>query len=203
MRILGFVVLGLGSGVAATGHGVAIGWVQDLVNYPGLYLFALAVIAVSAPTAAEAGLRSATFFTALCLAYYGWMTFALGFAGVGRYFYAWTALAVTAVPVIAVTVSWASRRRGILPGLVMGLAAAIPLADGPLRQLWLGYGRNVLPAGFQLHPVQAALDVVMAVVIAGVMPRDRHTRLYALLLAVPMCWVATSVIGAARGSLGV
>lgn len=113
------------------------------------------------------------------------------------------ALAVTAVPVIAFAVNWASRRRGILPGLVMGLAAAIPLADGPLRQLWLGYGRNVLPAGFQLHPIQAALDVVMAVVIAGVLPRDRRTRFYALLLTVPMYWVATSMIDAVRASLGV
>lgn len=91
-RILGFVVLGVGSGVVGTGHGVGIGWVQDLVNDPGLYLFALALIASSAPTAAEAGLRSATFFTALCLAYYAWMTFALEFAGVGRYLYAWTHL---------------------------------------------------------------------------------------------------------------
>ena len=79
-------------------------------------------------------------------------------------------------------------------------AAALAVADGSLRQLWLA-GTGALPEGFPLHPVQAVAGVVVALVVAGVLPAHGRTRAVALVLLAPAAVVATAGLEVLGGLL--
>ncbi|CAN5402077.1 hypothetical protein BH23ACT9_BH23ACT9_13580 [soil metagenome] len=175
-------------------------WVSDLADRPGLWVLALALIGARAPRRSEAAGWSATAFTAMCAAYYTWSAAVLGF-GVGRYPLAWIGLALTVVPVLAVAVNWAVGRSGWLPGLVLAAVAGLALSDGSLQQLWL-QARGHLPPGFPLHPVQAALNVLIAGVILVLLPRHLRTRTWGLALVVPATLLVTFLVDRAQGLIG-
>ena len=52
------------------------------------------------------------------------------------------------------------------------------------------------------HPVQAVADVVVAVVLVVVLPRDGRTRLWAVALTAPLTWVAAQLLDVLRAVLG-
>lgn len=184
--------LGIVCGIAAkAADGSEARWVNDLANSPTAWVLALALIGRFAFTPVDAALRSAAFFTATCLAYYGWSAYVFGFGG-GPYLYLWVGLALTVVPILAIGVRWACLRRGALPGLVMGTVAALTMADGAVWQLWLYY-EGLLSDDFPLHTVQAAVDLVVLFVIAGLLPRYGRTRLWAFLTVLPMVVVTGMV----------
>ena len=89
---------------------------------------AVALIGWSAPGPGAAALRSAAFFAAMTVGYYGWAALVLGFGWSPRLPVAWLVLSATAVPAVGVGVHWATRRSGALPGALLALAAGIPLA---------------------------------------------------------------------------
>lgn len=198
LRIVCLVVLGGASGVVAKlGDESGIRWWSDLGTYPGLWAFIVVVIGRFARAMWVAAVGAMAFFVSMTIGYYAWSSLMMDIDG-GRYVYVWMAAAITVVPVLAAAVRWASERRGVAPGLVFATGAGAVVADGTIRQLWLRYVEGTLPLEFPLHPVQAAVNVVCAVVIVTVLPRQRHTRLWAAILFIPMALVARWVIG--RGS---
>jgi hypothetical protein len=186
--------LGAVAGLAAkVADDAGPGWLADLGSYPAAWVLAVALLGWRAPSTRLAALGSALFFAVMSVAYYGWAVLVLGFGlrANAVLLVAWWVLSVTAVPLFAVGVRWAAAHRGVVPGALLAGAAALAVADGTLRQLWLA-GTGALPAGFPLHPVQAVAGVVVAVVVAGVLPRHGRTRAVALVLLAPAALVATA-----------
>jgi hypothetical protein len=79
----------------------------------------------------------------------------------------------------ALAVSWAARRSGVLPGALLG--GAQPYLVG--------------------RPVQAAVVVVVALVLVLGLPTHARTRLWALVLSVPITLGPVAVRPAAAGPL--
>jgi hypothetical protein len=74
----------------------------------------------------------------------------------------------------------------------MAMAGGIALAGGSLQRLV-----HVLAGGLPAtagRPVQAAVDVLVAVVLAVVLPRHRATRVWALVLTVPLTGLAAVLL---------
>jgi hypothetical protein len=93
---------------------------------------------------------------------------------------------VTAVPATALAVWWAARRSGVLPGALLGGAAAIVLAGGAVWervQTWTGAQPSLVG-----HPVQAVVDVVIALVLVLGLPTHARTPLWAVALTLPITW---------------
>jgi hypothetical protein len=165
-----------------------IPWAGDLGSYPAAWVLVVALLGWSAPTWLTAVLRAAVFFAAMTVAYYAWAAEVLDFGWNVRLLATWLVLSGTAVPATAVAVWWASRRAGVLPGALLALAAGMDLAGGVLqRQYWIWTGAQ---PNLVAQPVQAVVDVGVALVLVLVLPRNRRTRLWALALLVPMTWLA-------------
>ena len=152
-------------------------WAGDLGSYPAAWVLAVAVIGWTAPGLRQAAVRSAVFFAAMSVAYYTWAAVVLGFGWNARLLLAWVLLSATAVPAVAVAVQAATRRSGPLPGALLAAAAGITLGGGAVAHA----------AG---HPVQAVVDVGVAGVLTLLLPLSGRTRLAAVLLTLPLTWVA-------------
>ena len=183
--------LGLLAGVAAKAADASgVAWLADLGSYPAAWVLAVALVARSAPSTGRAAVGSAVFFAVMSVGYYG---FAVGVLGFGLrvtlvLLGAWVALSVTAVPAFAAVVRESCVRRGVLPGVLLAGAAALALAD---RTLW---HLVVRPEGVPLHPVQGVVSAVVALVVAGLLPRHHRTRVVALALLVPAAVLATAAV---------
>ncbi|MBB3676343.1 hypothetical protein FHX36_002078 [Modestobacter versicolor] len=181
---------GLLAGVAAkAADGSGPRWAADAGHYPAAWVLAVALIGWSAPSLAAAAARAAAFFAAMTVAYYGWAAEVLDAGWEVRLLVAWLVLSATAVPATAAAAHWATRRTGPLPAALLAAAAGITLGGGVL-----GDAAD--------HPVQAVLDVVVAGVLVVVLPRDGRTRLVAVLLTVPLSWVAARLLGVLSVLLG-
>jgi len=164
-------------------------WAADLGSYPAAWVLAVAVIGWAAPALPAAAVRAGVLFTAMTVAYYAWAALVLDFGWDVRLLVAWLVLSATAVPLTAAAVSRATRRAGWLPGAVLAMAAGTTLGAGALAD-----------AGD--HPVQAAADVVVAVLLVAVLPRHARTRLWAVVLTVPLTWLAAQLLDVLRAVLG-
>lgn len=199
LRLAGVAALGAASGVLAkVADESGIGWLSDLGSYPGAWVVVVALFGFLAPTPMAAGLRSALFFVAMCLAYYGWSILALGFPFASELFF-WLAIAVSAVPAIAASAWWATRHRGFRAGVVLAAIAGLALSSGRAHQFWL-YANGLVPEHV-LRPVQALLEISMALVIALVLPRYGVTRGWAAAALVPMVWIAPRLVELAERAL--
>ncbi len=156
----------------------------------------MVVIGWTAPTLTAAALRAGLFFVGLSLAYYAFSTFVLGYPG-GALVQRWAILAVTAVPLVAAATWWASRHRGPLPAVVLGLVAAIALIDGNVLPFWYAVIGDPLPAEFPYRPIQAVVEIGTASVIAGLVPRNWATRAMALVVVVPALWLVPELVSIA------
>ncbi|GAA4739918.1 hypothetical protein GCM10023328_21250 [Modestobacter marinus] len=181
---------GVLAGVAAkAGDESGWGWAADLGSYPAAWVLAVALIGWAAPAPRAAALRAGVFFAAMTVAYYGWAALVLDFGWSVRLLVAWLVLSATAVPATAVAAHVATRRSGWLPGALLATAAGITLGGGALTDA----------AG---HPVQAAADVVVVLVLVVVLARDLRTRLWAAALTLPLTAVAAALLGLLRDLLG-
>jgi hypothetical protein len=133
----------------------------------------------------------------MSVAYYAWAALVLGF-GWTWLLGAWLALAATAVPLAAAAAQWATRRPGLLAGAVMAAGAGIVLAGGPAVGLWY----RITGDGAGPHLVQGVADVLIALALALVLPRHGSTRGWALVLALPLAWVAGRGLDVLYGVLG-
>jgi hypothetical protein len=187
----GFALLGAVAGVAAKlGDESGWQWAGDLGTYPAAWVLVVALIGRSAPGAGAAAARAAVFFAAMTAAYYGWAVYVLGFGYDPGLILAWLFLAVTAVAVFAAVVRWATRRPGPVAGALLALAAGTALAHSAVWGYYLTWTGSPVPR----HPVQAVVEVGVALVVTLVLPRFHSTRLWALALLLPMAWVATRAL---------
>ncbi|MCZ2824168.1 MULTISPECIES: DUF6518 family protein [unclassified Modestobacter] len=184
------LLAGLLTGAAAkAGDESGWRWAADLGSYPAAWVLVVALIGWSAPSPAAAALRSGVFFAAMTVAYYAWAALVLDFGWSVRLLVAWLVLSATAVPATAVAAHVATRGSGWLPGALLAMAAGITLGGGALAD-----------AGD--HPVQAVVDVVVALVLVVVLARDLRTRLWAAALTLPLTGVAAVLLGLLRDLLG-
>lgn len=183
--------LGLVAGVAAkVADASGVSWLADLGSYPAAWVLAVALVARTAPSTRSAATGSAVFFAVMSTGYYGWAVGVLGFGLRANLVLlaAWGVLSVTAVPAFAAVVREACVRRGVLPGALLAGAASLALAD---RTSWL---LVVRPEGVPLHPVQGVVAAVVALVVAGVLPRHHRTRVVALALLVPAAVLTAAAV---------
>lgn len=176
------------AGVAAkAADASACRWAEDLGHYPAAWLLALAAMARLSPTAASAAARSAVFFAVMTAAYYGWADLVQGAGpGVWGLALAWWALSATAVPAYAVLVRAAAvdARAAPVAGAALALAGGLALAEGRTPD----------------RPVQLVASVVVALVIAGVLPAQPRTRAWALVLLAPGALLASAALAAVRSA---
>jgi hypothetical protein len=89
-----------------------------------------------------------------------------------------------------------------VPGAAVASVAGLALLTG--GAVWrlglaaLGY----VPAGFGFRPVQAAVDVVVALIITRVLPRQASTRAWALALLLPAGLVVRLLVDLVSARLG-
>ena len=180
----GFALLGVVAGIAAKAADESSwAWAADLGTYPAAWVLAVALIGRQAPTPGAAAVRSAVFFAAMSVAYYAWAALVLGF-GWSWLLGAWLVLSATAVPAAGVAAQWATRRPGVLAGALMAAAGGIVIA---------GHGDRV---------VQLVADAVVALALTVVLPRHASTRLWAVVLTLPLAWLAARGLDALYGVLG-
>ena len=199
--VAGQALLGALAGTAAKAADESgIGWAAQLGSDPAAWVLAVALIGWSAPGPGAAGLRSTAFFAAMTVGYYGWAALVLDFGWSPRLLVAWLVLSATAVPAVGVGVQWATRRSGALPGALLALAAGTPLAGGAVVRLWWAW-TGVLPDA-AARPVQAAVDVGVALLLVLLLPGRPATRLWALALVLPMAWLAARLLDVLHSVLG-
>ena len=181
---------GLAAGIAAKAADFSgWRWANDLGHYPAAWVLVVALIGWRAPSLRAAALRSAAFFAAMSVGYYAWAALVLDRGWELRLLLAWLVLSATAVPVTAAAGHLATRRTGWLPGAMLAMAAGIVLGGGVLAD----------PGA---HPVQAVVDVVVAVGLVAVLSRDGRTRLWAVGLTAPLTWLAAQLLDVLRAGLG-
>jgi hypothetical protein len=197
VAVLALAALGVLAGVAAKAADESgIGWAADLGTFPAAWVLAVATIGRFAPSWPAAAVRAAAFFAAMTAAYYGWAVWVLGFGYEPDLILTWLALSATAVAAVAGVSWWATRRPGMLPGLLLALIAGTALAGGALRNVYLWWSDE----SRLLHPVEAAVEVAVALAITLALPRHAATRLWAVLLVVPMWWMAGELLDRLYGA---
>jgi hypothetical protein len=181
-------VLGVLAGIAAkAADETHWDWAADLGSFPAAWVLTVALLGRFAPSWRAAALRSAVFFAAMSIAYYAWAAEVLDCGWNGRLLGEWLVVSLTAVPATALAAWWASRRAGVLPGALLAVLAAIALGGGVVRQqlgIWTGSQPYLMA-----QPVQAAVDIVVALVLVLVLPQHRRTRLWAVAFTVPAVWL--------------
>jgi hypothetical protein len=195
--VLVLAAAGVLAGVAAKAADESgVGWAADLGTFPAAWVLAVAAIGRFAPTWRAAAVRASVFFAAMTAAYYGWAVRVLGFGYDPGLVLTWLVLSATAVAAVA-AVSWeATRRRGPLPGALLALVAGTALAGGALRNLSLWWSG----ASLLLHPVEAGVEVAVALAVTLAVPRHAATRLWAVVLVVPMWWLAGELLDRLYGA---
>ena len=177
---------GLAAGIAAkAADGSTWRWAEELGHYPAAWVLVVALTGWRAPSLRAAGVRAGVFFAAMTVAYYAWAALVLDRGWELRLLAAWLVLSATAVPLTAAAVRWATGRTGPVPGALLAMAAAITLGGGVL-----------LDAAD--HPVQAVVDVAVALVIVVVLPRAARTRLWAAALTLPLAVLAAQLLDVLR-----
>ena len=163
------------------------GWAADLGSFPAAWVLTVALLGRFAPSWRAAALRSAVFFAAMSIAYYAWAAEVLDFGWNRQLLGEWLVMSLTAVPATALAAWWASRRAGVLPGALLAGLAAIAFGGGVVRQqlgIWTGSQPYLMA-----QPVQAAVDIVVALVLVLALPQHWRTRLWAMALTVPVVWL--------------
>ena len=102
VRLVLAALAGLVAGIAAkAGDESGWRWAHDVGSYPAAWVVVVALIGWRAPSLREAAVRSAVFFAAMTVAYYGWAALVLHFGWDVRLLVAWLVLSATAVPATA------------------------------------------------------------------------------------------------------
>ncbi|TVR70135.1 MAG: hypothetical protein EA415_13260 [Sphaerobacteraceae bacterium] len=190
----GLSILAILSGASAKAADESgLNWASGLGDHPAMWVLALALIGWLAPSPGRAAIRAVIYFVVMCLAYYAWAAFVLNFP-VAYDIWFWIGLAATAVPLFAAVLRWTRDQHGILPGFILATVAALAVIDGVVWQLWWAWVENGAPDGFPLRPFQAVVNIAVALTIAGVFPRDHRTRVWALLLLIPIAILLSRVL---------
>lgn len=169
-----------------------VDWLNDLGTYPAIWMLIVVAISSWSRTPLLAAAHTATFFVVMVGSYYLYAHQVLGF-GTVREEMIWSIAAITIAPLTAAALTWASRHNHPASSLIPALIAGIVLASGPLSQ-YLSHLQHVLPEQTGLHPVQAILDLAVAITTIAVIPQYPATRLLAAGLTIPSTWLAPQLI---------
>ena len=137
---------------------------SDFGNYFGLWIFLITIIAAWSPTWQQAILHAVTFLIAMITSYY-LSTLLLSGYFLSHLFRAWIAVTFVFAPPFAL-LTWYGRKKGWLAAL----AAAMPIG----LLLYEAYSLRFLP---QLHGFQITFDIVAALILLVILPRDPNQRL--------------------------
>jgi hypothetical protein len=85
---------------------------------------------------------------------------------------------------------WSTRQPGPLGGGLLALAAGTAPRHGAAP----GAGPLLTGGGTAVHLVQAVVEVVVALVVVLAFPLRRSTRVWAVVLVLPMWWLAQQVV---------
>lgn len=169
----------------------ALGVLGQVLTGVAMWLLAAALVARLAPSPCAAAARTAVFFAAMCVGYFGYAALVLGFPNPGRYALAWLILSVTVMPALAAAYQWASRGSGVGHGLVAAFVAATAVGYGETRRAWL-LRDTVADADLW---VRAAVEILVCLVVALVLPRHHRTRVVAAIALLPV----TLLVGVLAG----
>ena len=181
--VAGWAVTGAAVGVLAKLGDLAGSWWGDAGTYPAVWVIPIAILARTSRGPGQAALRAAVFFVPMTVAYYAWAQVILGF-GYTRDLVVWLVLAAAVVPPFAAVVRWGREGCDALAAGTAALLAALSFSGGALHRVWLA-ATGSLPSD-ATRPVQAALEVVVAVGVVLWLPRTRRARTWAALALVPV-----------------
>jgi hypothetical protein len=137
---------------------------SDFGNYFGLWIFIITMVAAWSPTWQRAVLHSVTFLIAMVTTYYLSTLLLSGYFLV-HLLRAWVAVTIVFASPFA-AFAWYGRKTG----WYAALAAAMPIG----LLLYEAYSLSHVP---QLHGVQLVFDILAALVLLLVLPRDQNQRL--------------------------
>lgn len=170
-----------------------VGWLSDLGTFFAFWVLVLVLIAWRADSVLSAALRGVLFFLGLTVGYYAFSVLILGFPG-GQLARRWATLAITAVPLLAAGVRWASRESGWVAAGVVAVVAALAMFDGHTVALMRDLTGSGMPPGMVRRPVQAFVEVGTAVLAIALVARDWRTRALAITLLFPAIWVMPEIM---------
>jgi hypothetical protein len=178
-------------GVLAKLGDLAGSWWGDAGTYPAVWVIPIALLARTSRSPGQAAVRAAAFFVPMIVAYYAWAQLVLGF-GYTPYTVVWLVIAAAVVPLLTAVVRWGRDGSDALAAGAAAFLAALPFSGGALHRMWLATMGSV--PSFVTRPVQAALEVAVAIGVVLWLPRTRRARLWAALALVPVTWVALQAV---------
>jgi hypothetical protein len=173
------------SGIAAKmADQTQVGWLSALGTYPAIWMLVVVAISYWLRTPILTAAHAATFFVVMVCSYYFYAHQILGF-GIARDETIWFIAAITVAPLAAAALNWASNASHPASSIIPAVIAGVVLASGPFRQYV-----------FQLQhaPVQAIIDLVVALATIVVIPKTPTNRLIAAALTIPATWLAPQLI---------
>jgi hypothetical protein len=193
-QTLTFVALaGAVSGIAAKlADQTQVDWLNDLGTYPAIWMLIVVAFGRWFRTPLLAAAHTAIFYVAMVGGYYLYAHQILGF-GIVRDETIWFIAAITIAPLAAAALNWSSHSSHPASGIIPAGIASIVLASGPLNQ-YLLHLLHAFPEGARLHPVQAVIDLAVALTVIAVIPKHPTTRLLAAALTIPGTWLAPHLI---------
>lgn len=187
------ILAGAVSGIAAkTADQSQFDWLNDLGTYPAIWMLVVVAISYWSPTPVFAGAHAAAFYVVMVGGYYLYAHQILRF-GIARDETIWFIAAITIAPLAAAALNWASRTSHPASSIIPAVTAGMVLASGPLRQ-YLLHLQDAFPPGVRLHPVQATIDLAVALTIVAVIPKTPTTRIVAAAVTIPATWLAPHLI---------
>lgn len=191
------VVLGAVSGVLAKmADETQVGWLNDLGTYPAIWMLVIVVISVRAPGPPVAAGVATAFFLSLTLGYYAYARLVLGF-GSAREELIWLVAGLTLAPISAALLHWSHSSPRWWASVVPAIYAGLMLSSGPLRQYVLHF-QSALPEQIRLRPVQALVDIAVALTIVALIPSTSRSRRLAIALTIPAVLAAPTIIQTAN-----
>lgn len=199
-KILGLYLLaGLVSGVidkwadeSSSVFGPFIGsFLGGIGTAAGLWMLVLVTLAVlNQQSARQAIIHSTSYFVALCIGYYVYSQFVLGYSGMGVVIF-WLFASLALVPSFTLLVLWAKRTatlaqppRNYFAMGIIGFIVAIPL----VQAISLGFDFSEPTPSDMGANVHAASQIVLAYTILSLLTRTSRSRIIACTVAIALTW---------------
>ncbi len=150
-----------------------------VANATAPYAVLVAGFALLRRSPVRAALDAVVFFVSFIAGYYLDLAHQAGVSSLNRHYAGiWLLIAALICPVIAATLAWARRRRGILPAIVFAIPAAAALTEALTARTW--------GMGAALPGVVVGADLLVAAGYLIALPRGILTRVLVLLAMTPL-----------------
>jgi Family of unknown function (DUF6518) len=166
-------------------------WAGDAATYSALWVLPMAIAARTSRGPAQAALNAGGFFVLMTLAYYAWSQVVLGY-GHTPFIFFWLAIAVGVVPLVAALAYWGRNASDVFAGVTAAFLAGLALRGGASQQLLLSFDGHVPMAS--THPVQAGLELLVALCTLLWLPRTWSARLWGVVAIAPMAWCVGQLV---------